>query len=165
MPEGLIIMAIAVNKVLNVLNCVLLVSIGERVLSKKGSRLAGILFLFNPAAIFYHSVYSESLYLFVTLIGIVHSLQSKANPNDPLKYIGSNCIGLAAFSLSTVIRTTGMFYSLIYAGPILASLFKELSLRRWNNLPKLIVSGILTLLFLILPFGIYLWVGYRQFCN
>ena len=32
--------------------------------------LAGILFLFNPVSIFFHAVYSEAIYTFLTFAGI-----------------------------------------------------------------------------------------------
>ena len=139
--------------------------VARRFLNKKQSLLVGILYLFNPSAIFYHSVYSEPLFTLITLLGCYQALNIHTDPVKPVAYIKSNLVGILLFSSCILIRTTGMFYSLIYGVPILVSLFHRLRQREWGNCVSVAVSGAITLFCFVAPFIVYLWAGYREFCN
>ena len=70
-----LILAILINKILTAINCALLMNFVNsfNTFSRKTVKLIGILFLFNPSAIFYHSLYSEPIFMFLSLIGLTYA--------------------------------------------------------------------------------------------
>lgn len=129
---------------------------------------ASVLFLFNPASVFYHSVYSEPLFACLTIVAIKYVLQNRIKSNrcldQPIQFIGCNWFALVLFALSITVRSTGLFLSLILGLPILSNLFVSL----FTSIKRAImtaVTGFLTLSIFVAPFIAYLVYGYYQFCN
>lgn len=70
----LVLLLVVANKVLTALSAAYLYRLASNITNNpRIGRAAATLFLFNPASIFYHSVYSEPLYCYLTFMAI-HTL-------------------------------------------------------------------------------------------
>lgn len=74
-PSIGIIIILVVNKICTALSSVVLMNIVNQLTreSRLGT-LSAVLFLFNPASIFYHAVYSEAIYSLIVFAGIFKAL-------------------------------------------------------------------------------------------
>ncbi len=71
------------------------------------------LFLYNPACIFFHSVYTQSIYAFLTFTAVLQLFKSSSNINSHYaKALG--CLSLAVF-----FRTNGIFLAPVFGIPII----------------------------------------------
>lgn len=70
------VLVVLVNKGMTAMAAVYLYRIAYHLTkSLKVAKASAVLFLFNPASIFYHAVYSEPLYTCITFIAINNLLQ------------------------------------------------------------------------------------------
>jgi phosphatidylinositol glycan class V len=164
-----VVMVVVVNKGLTALAAVYLYRIAYRLTkTERVARASAIVFLFNPASIFYHAVYSEPLYSCLTFIAIDNLLKDK-NWTDsiehPVDFIRNNFVKLILLGISVSIRTTAMFLSLTFGYPILQHLFQHLKTLSILPTLKTCLTGALTLLFFLSFFLLYLSYGYSQFCE
>lgn len=81
----------------------------------KYTQLTCILFIFNPGSVFFHSVYTESFYTALTFAGI-HTYYKYHD-----RYAMGILLSAVLFSLSTLIRSTGVLYIVVSGFPILRS--------------------------------------------
>lgn len=74
--ESSIAIILIINKVCTALSSIILYNL-VKLLTKnqKVSLVASILFLFNPASVFYHAVYSEAIYALISFTGIYKALK------------------------------------------------------------------------------------------
>lgn len=77
-----VIALVIINKVLTAWSAVLLYQLAERIAGRGLALGTAVLFLYNPASIFYHSVYSEPLFCVLTFQAIkkVVEWEKAANP-------------------------------------------------------------------------------------
>lgn len=162
-----ILLAIIMNKLLVIVNVGLLMNFARHFhyFSEQSIKTIGILFLFNPAALFYHSLYSEPIFVFLTVIALTLAFKNEEEAKNTKSYIKSNLISLILFSISTMTRTISMLYSLVYGIPIIAELIREAKGGKFKNCLKIVLSGTIVILLFVTPFIIYLIKGYFQFCS
>lgn len=68
------------------------------------------------------------------------------------------------FSLSSIVRSIGIFYSFFYGLPLLVELFKALLKKQIINSIKIIITGLSIFFIISSPFFIYLINSYFEFC-
>lgn len=73
---------VVVNKVLTGLAAGVMWQIGWRFGGRELGMAAAVLFLFNPASVFYHSVYSEPIFAFLTMLAIKYALDKQKQSNS-----------------------------------------------------------------------------------
>jgi phosphatidylinositol glycan class V len=74
-----------------------------------------LLFIYNPASVFFYSVYSESLYSFLTFAFIENQMRSHS----------SKIKSTLLLSLSVLVRSTALFLLPLIGIPILYNLYHE----------------------------------------
>lgn len=160
---------ILINKLLTAYTSLVLYQIAGNYGGKGLSLSAGVLFLFNPSSVFYHSVYSEPIFACLTMQAIKFALDNQIKSSklidQPLEYLRVNAKSLVLFSLSMTVRSTGLFLSLIFGVPILCQLWQNISKFDIGRCIRTGVTGFLTLSMFLLPFLLYLSFGYLQFCR
>jgi hypothetical protein len=72
---------VIINKGLTAYAAVLVGQIGTGIAGQGVGRAAAVLFLWNPASVFYHSVYSEPLFAVLTLQAIKYALENESKSN------------------------------------------------------------------------------------
>uniref|UniRef100_A0A0K0G293 GPI mannosyltransferase 2 n=1 Tax=Strongyloides venezuelensis TaxID=75913 RepID=A0A0K0G293_STRVS len=115
-------------------------------------KIAIIIFAYNPSSIFFSSIYTESLYSFLTFFGIYYLYMEQQLYKS---VIGTSII----FSLALLTRTNGIL-NIGYIGYKLLSLWmsEKVTTRRF--------AGLLVLSFVILtlPLRIYEYLVQKNFC-
>ncbi|CEF65971.1 GPI mannosyltransferase 2 [Strongyloides ratti] len=116
-------------------------------------KIAIIIFAYNPSSIFFSSIYTESLYSFLTFLGIYYLYIEQQLYKS---VIGTSII----FSLALLTRTNGIL-NIGYIGYKLLSLWmsEKVTTRRFAGL--LILSFII----LTLPLRIYEYMVQKNFCS
>ena len=123
-------------------------------LSKKDRRSAILLFIFNPASVFFHSVYTQSLYSFLTFRAIKLSFRKK-----------NRYITTLYLSVSILVRSTAMFLLPIVGLDILMKFFSNLRKVRVKKVINLFFKGSSILLIVLAPFILYLLWAYKRICH
>lgn len=119
------------------------------------SRTAAVLFIFNPAAIFFTSLYTESLFALCTFAGLYYL--STASPRT----------GVALLALSTLCRANGVinlgfiWFPFVHSLPGIRNWFPAFGSRLVRlSLPWLLFYSAL----LVCPFLAFQLYGYSQYC-
>ncbi|XP_069751576.1 palmitoyltransferase ZDHHC18-A [Narcine bancroftii] len=161
----LLLASVLLNTIIFVLSAVVLNQLSVAVLrDHRLASLASLLFCLNPASVFMSAAYSESIFLLLTLSGML--LLEKGRPL-------ASCI---LFALATAARSNGivnagfLFYSqlkqcILYLRPELKITGKD-----WHKLWLcLILRSVLLVtagsVVIILPFVLFQYYGYLTFCR
>ncbi|PWA90604.1 hypothetical protein CTI12_AA099260 [Artemisia annua] len=119
----------------------------------KASLRATILFCFNPASIFYSSIYSESLYALLS-IGGLYFLMS-----------GANNLATLWFALSGCARSNGVLNAGYIGFQTMHRAYDAVVLQKRPFLAfRVILSGILRCIFVFIPFVAFQAFGYYNLC-
>ncbi|KAI3809480.1 hypothetical protein L1987_25456 [Smallanthus sonchifolius] len=120
----------------------------------EASLRASILFCFNPASIFYSSIYSESLYALLS-IGGLYFLMSGANNLAALWFAFSGCA-----------RSNGVLNAGYIGFQTMHQAYDALFLQKNPFLVfRVLISGILRCLFIFVPFVAFQAYGYFNLCD
>ncbi|XP_051892094.1 palmitoyltransferase ZDHHC18-A [Pristis pectinata] len=161
----LLLASMLLNTVIFVLSAVILYQLGVAVLhDHRLALMSSLLFCLNPASVFMSAAYSESIFMLLTLSGMLH--HEKARPL-------TSCV---LFALSTAARSNGIVnagflfhsqlkYCILYLRPKLKftgkdwhKLFLSLVLRS----ALLVTAGSVVI---VLPFALFQYYGYLTFCR
>ncbi|GJV17506.1 GPI mannosyltransferase 2 isoform X1 [Tanacetum coccineum] len=119
----------------------------------EASLRATILFCFNPASIFYSSIYSESLYALLS-IGGLYFLMS-----------GANNLATLWFALSGCVRSNGVLNAGYIGFLTMHRAYDAVFLQKRPFLAfRVILSGILRCIFVFIPFVAFQAFGYYNLC-
>ncbi|KAL5832321.1 hypothetical protein ACOSQ4_017675 [Xanthoceras sorbifolium] len=114
---------------------------------------ASILFCFNPASIFYSSIYSESLYALFSVGGIYYLMSGAKN------------IAVLWFALSGCARSNGVLNAGYFCFQTMHRAYDALFLKKSGYLTILIlVDGALRSICIFIPFIAFQAYGYRNIC-
>ncbi|EOY32359.1 Transferases, transferring hexosyl groups isoform 1 [Theobroma cacao] len=114
---------------------------------------ASVLFCFNPASIFYSSIYSESLYALFSVGGLYY-LKSRANN------IAVFWLALSGFARSNGVLNAGYFgFQTMHQAYDAAFLKKRAFLALW-----ILISGALRCICIFVPFITFQAYGYYNIC-
>ncbi|KAL7608160.1 uncharacterized protein LOC111884397 [Lactuca sativa] len=120
----------------------------------EASLRASILFCFNPASIFYSSIYSESLYALLS-IGGIYFLMS-----------GANLLALLSLAFSGLSRSNGVLNAGYIGFQTIHRAYDAVFLQKSAYLAiKVLITGILRCLFVFVPFVGFQTYGYYSFCD
>ncbi|XP_056641489.1 GPI mannosyltransferase 2 [Diorhabda sublineata] len=128
-----------------------------------------ILFIFNPASIFFSAPYSESFFCYLTLETIYRCtilLQKYSKSNSNFHY--NDTSALFFISLSTIVRSNGLLNIgfLIYTITcIFLTYFPKNSVNRFMYILKFICIFSISILVCVLPFALYQIYCFQKFCR
>ncbi|XP_065866343.1 uncharacterized protein [Euphorbia lathyris] len=115
---------------------------------------ASILFCFNPASIFYSSIYTESLYSLFCFGGLYHLLT------------GADNIAVLWFALSGCARSNGVLNAGYLCFQIMHKVYNDVFLRKRASLAlQTIIIGALRCICTFLPFIAFQAYAFRNICN
>ncbi|WCJ41545.1 GPI mannosyltransferase 2 [Euphorbia peplus] len=115
---------------------------------------ASILFCFNPASIFYSSIYSESLYSLFSLGGLYHLLT------------GGDNIAVLWFALSGCARSNGVLNAGYLGFQMIHKVYNDVFLRKRASLAvQTIIVGALRCICTFLPFIAFQAYAYCNICH
>ncbi|CAI9106780.1 OLC1v1005999C1 [Oldenlandia corymbosa var. corymbosa] len=115
---------------------------------------ASILFCFNPASIFYSSIYSESLYALLTVSGVYYLL------------IGGDNVATLCFALSGAARSNGMLNAGYICFLTMHQAYETIFLKKHSVLAlQVFVSGAFRCLCIFIPFFAFQAYGYLNICR
>ncbi|KAL1199022.1 hypothetical protein V5N11_028361 [Cardamine amara subsp. amara] len=115
---------------------------------------ASIIFCFNPASIFYSSIYSESLYAVFSIGGVHHLLSGNSN------------IAALWFALSSCARSNGVLNAGYICFQTMHRAYEALYQKRRVYLAmQVLVAGFLRCVCICLPFVAYQAYGYYNICH
>lgn len=114
---------------------------------------ASILFCFNPASIFYSSIYSETLYALFSLGGLYYLMS------------GKNAIAVLWLALSGFSRSNGMLNAGYFCFQTMHQAYDAVFLRRRAFLAmQVLVGGALRCICIFIPFVAFQAYGYYNIC-
>ncbi|KAL3497988.1 hypothetical protein ACH5RR_040720 [Cinchona calisaya] len=115
---------------------------------------ASILFCFNPASIFYSSIYSESLFALLSVGGLYNLMG------------GANNIGTLLFALSGAARSNGMLNAGYIGFQTMHWAYDAISLKKHAFVGlQVVVSGALRCFCIFIPFFSFQAYGYFNICR
>ncbi|KAL5727750.1 hypothetical protein ACHQM5_000907 [Ranunculus cassubicifolius] len=114
---------------------------------------ASLLFCFNPASIFYSSVYSESLYSLFSFGGIYYLLS------------GANIIAVLAFALSGSARSNGVLNAGYICFQTMHQTIDAIQKKCIGLAVQSLVAGAIRSIFIFLPFIVCQYYGYYNICR
>ncbi|KAJ0988453.1 hypothetical protein J5N97_006809 [Dioscorea zingiberensis] len=119
----------------------------------KAAFLASVLFCFNPASIFYSSIYSESLYALFSLGGIYYV------------FSGSNTLAMLLLAMSGSARSNGALNAGYFMFLALVKVYEAFSQNRKIKAVKALVMGVLYSICLFIPYVVFQAYGYFKICK
>ncbi|KAD5961702.1 hypothetical protein E3N88_13175 [Mikania micrantha] len=120
----------------------------------EASLRASILFCFNPASIFYSSIYSESLYALLSIGGLYFLIS------------GADNLAAILLALSGCARSNGVLNAGYIGFQTMHQAYDALFLQKNPYLAfRVLISGILRCLFIFVPFVAYQAYGYYILCD
>ncbi|KAM0936259.1 putative GPI mannosyltransferase 2 [Dioscorea sansibarensis] len=119
----------------------------------KAAFLASGLFCFNPASVFYSSIYSESLYALFSLGGIYYV------------FSGSNALAVLLLAVSGSARSNGALNAGYFMFLTLLKVYEAVSQNRKIKAVKAIVDGILYSVCIFIPYVAFQAYGYSNICK
>ncbi|OVA20691.1 GPI mannosyltransferase 2 [Macleaya cordata] len=120
---------------------------------KRAALRASVLFCFNPASIFYSSIYSESLYSLFSLGGIYHLL------------CGGNTIAVLLFALSGFARSNGVLNAGYLCFQAMHQAYDAIFQKNRVGLAvQILIAGTVRSLCIFAPFIAYQAYGYHNIC-
>ncbi|XP_010458601.1 PREDICTED: GPI mannosyltransferase 2-like isoform X1 [Camelina sativa] len=115
---------------------------------------ASIIFCFNPASIFYSSIYSESLYALFSIGGVYHLLSGTSN------------VAVLWFALSGYARSNGVLNAGYICFQTMHRAYEALYQKRRIYLTmQVLVAGLVRCLCICLPFVAFQAYGYYNICH
>ncbi|KAI3890646.1 hypothetical protein MKW92_014172 [Papaver armeniacum] len=121
---------------------------------RKAAFRASILFCFNPASIFYSSIYTESLYSLFSLGGVYHLLS------------GGNTIAVLLFALSGAARSNGVLNAGYICFQALHRAYDAIVQKKRIGLAVMtLIGGALRSLCIFAPFVAFQAYGYHNLCR
>ncbi|KAJ0250547.1 GPI mannosyltransferase 2 [Hirschfeldia incana] len=115
---------------------------------------ASVMFCFNPASIFYSSIYSESLYALFSIGGLYHLLSGASN------------VAVLWFALSGCARSNGILNAGYICFQTMHRAYEAFYLKRRVCLSvQVLVSGFLRCVCICLPFVAFQAYGYYNICH
>ncbi|XP_010535916.1 PREDICTED: GPI mannosyltransferase 2 isoform X2 [Tarenaya hassleriana] len=111
---------------------------------------ASILFCFNPASIFYSSIYSESLYALFSIGGVYHLIS------------GTSSIAVFWFALSGFARSNGVLNAGYICFRTMHRAYDALYMKRRIHV---VITGFLQCVCICLPFVAFQAYGYYNICH
>ncbi|CAH8389108.1 unnamed protein product [Eruca vesicaria subsp. sativa] len=115
---------------------------------------ASVIFCFNPASIFYSSIYSESLYALFSIGGVYHLLSGTSN------------VAVIWFALSGCARSNGILNAGYICFQTMHRAYEALYLKRRVCLcVQVLVTGFLRCVCICLPFVAFQAYGYYNLCH
>jgi len=115
---------------------------------------ASIIFCFNPASIFYSSIYSESLYALFSIGGVYHLLSGTSN------------VGVLWFALSGCARSNGILNAGYICFQTMHRAYEALYQKRRAYLAmQVFIAGFLRCICICLPFVAFQAYGYYNICH
>ncbi|KAI3705422.1 hypothetical protein L1987_75659 [Smallanthus sonchifolius] len=120
----------------------------------EASLRASILFCFNPASIFYSSIYSESLYALLSIGGLYFLT------------LGANNLAALWLAFSGCARSNGVLNAGYIGFQTMHQAYDALFLKKKPFLVfRVLISGILRCLFIFVPFVAFQAYGYYNLCD
>ncbi|XP_039124292.1 GPI mannosyltransferase 2 [Dioscorea cayenensis subsp. rotundata] len=119
----------------------------------KAAFLASVLFCFNPASVFYSSIYSESLYALFSLGGIYYV------------FSGSNTLAMLLLAVSGSARSNGVLNAGYFMFLTLVKVYEAVSQNRKIKVVKAIVDGTLYSICIFIPYVAFQAYGYSNICK
>nr|XP_043631649.1 GPI mannosyltransferase 2 isoform X2 [Erigeron canadensis] len=120
----------------------------------EASLRASILFCFNPASIFYSSIYSESLYALLSIGGLNFLM------------LGANNLATLWFALSGCARSNGVLNAGYIGFQTMHQAYEAVFYKRSTFLAvQVLVSGILRSVCVFVPFVAFQAYGYYNLCD
>ncbi|KAF9617226.1 hypothetical protein IFM89_035108 [Coptis chinensis] len=120
---------------------------------EKAALRASLLFCFNPASVFYSSVYSESLYALFSLGGIYHLMS------------GANTIAVLQLALSGSARSNGVLNAGYFCFQTMHWAYDAIFQKHHVGLAvQSLAAGALRSLFIFVPFIVFQAYGYYNIC-
>ncbi|KAE8670506.1 Transferase, putative isoform 2 [Hibiscus syriacus] len=114
---------------------------------------ASVLFCFNPASVFYSSIYSESLYALLSFGGCYYLLS------------GSNNIAVLWLALSSLARSNGVLNAGYFGFQTMHQAYDAFSLKKRAFLALwILIRGALRCVFIFVPFIAFQAYGYYNMC-
>ncbi|KAK8664984.1 hypothetical protein V6N13_084751 [Hibiscus sabdariffa] len=114
---------------------------------------ASVLFCFNPASIFYSSIYSESLYALLSVGGCYYLIS------------GSNNIAVLWLALSSFARSNGVLNAGYFGFQTMHQAYDAFSLKKRAFLALwILISGALRCIIIFVPFVAFQAYGYYNMC-
>ncbi|XP_020596521.1 GPI mannosyltransferase 2, partial [Phalaenopsis equestris] len=114
---------------------------------------ASVLFCFNPASIFYSSIYSESLYALFSIWGIFYL------------FSGSNAMAMLLLAVSGAARSNGAINAGYFCFKALLQTYDAITYKRSIRLGlQAIVNGAVCSVCLLVPFAAFQAYGYYNIC-
>ncbi|KAI3970266.1 hypothetical protein MKX01_023913 [Papaver californicum] len=121
---------------------------------RKTAFRASMLFCFNPASIFYSSIYTESLYSLFSLGGIYHLLS------------GGNTIAVLLFALSGFARSNGVLNAGYICFQAMHQAYDAIFQKKRIGLAAMtLIDGALRSLCIFAPFVAFQAYGYHNLCR
>ncbi|XP_034686988.1 GPI mannosyltransferase 2 [Vitis riparia] len=120
---------------------------------KEAAFRASILFCFNPASIFYSSIYSESLYALLSVGGVYHLISS------------SNNVAVLWLALSGSARSNGVLNAGYFCFQTMHEAYEAIFLKKRAYLSvQVLLVGVLRCLCIFVPFVAFQAYGYYNIC-
>lgn len=119
---------------------------------RKIVEIGTVIFIFNPASIFFHVLYTESLFCYFTCRAIRNCLEERS--------IWVSALGL---SLGVALRSGGLFLAPVIGLPLLSNFFINLKQLKPASLP-IFMKGSAIILVLCLPFLFHLFISFVNIC-
>ncbi|CAN1260066.1 GPI mannosyltransferase 2 [Linum perenne] len=144
----------AVNNVAFVLAALYLYRLSVMILNNpKVALQASLLFCFNPASVFYSSIYTESLYSLSSLGGLYHLIS------------GASTISVLWFALSACARSNGVLNAGYFCFQTMHQVYDAAFLKKRASLAvQVLVLGVLRCVCIFAPFIAFQAYGYRNLC-
>ncbi|XP_027163871.1 GPI mannosyltransferase 2 isoform X1 [Coffea eugenioides] len=115
---------------------------------------ASILFCFNPASVFYSSIYSESLYAVFSIVGLYNLLGH------------ANNVATLCFALSGAARSNGMLNAGYFCFQAMHQAYDAIILKKHASLAlPVVVSGAFRCFCIFIPFVSFQAYGYLNICR
>ncbi|CAA0193023.1 putative GPI mannosyltransferase 2 [Arabidopsis thaliana] len=115
---------------------------------------ASIIFCFNPASIFYSSIYSESLYALFSIGGVYHLLSGTSN------------VAVLWFALSGCARSNGILNAGYICFQTMHRAYEALYQKKRAYLAmQVLIAGFLRCICICLPFVAFQAYGYYNICH
>lgn len=129
--------------------------------------LSAIIFLFNPASVFYSAIYTESLFAFVTIFATHIFYKKKMLLSENYKnFFSVMFFPIVLLMIAVLIRSNGLFYVTIPGYFILKEFFLLLRQNKIFQSLMMVFIGLVTLILMLIPYWFVVSIYPTQiYCN